>query len=97
MSDRKYIEATSAINGDLCDFSNRWTLDGDYLRCRFCNRAQITNYMDSPFPHAGSCKPTRVLEPQPWRTFLALTTELARLAAPQADGLGGKGGGNGVQ
>lgn len=84
MADRNYIEATSAINGDLCDFSNRWKLDSDYLRCRRCNRPQITNYMDSPFPHASGCRPARVLEPHPWRTFLALTAELARLATPPA-------------
>lgn len=76
----KYIPATSEINDRLCEFSMRWSLDGDYIRCRKCNRPQITNYMDVEFPHASSCKPTIAPEPHPWRTYLALMDELSKLA-----------------
>lgn len=63
------------MNSALCDFSMRWTLDGDYLRCRKCKRPIIASRADMPFSHASGCKAASTSEPHPWRV-------LARLLAP---------------
>jgi hypothetical protein len=82
----KPVEATpqalNAMNDALCSFSNRWRLDGDYIRCRICRRPQITNYRHSAFPHAEGCRAAARVEPHPWLTLLELLRPLYATASP---------------
>jgi len=64
-------------NGKLCSFSMRWELDGDYMRCRTCQRPQLTNYARYSFPHADSCQGAPTYETHPWITLLQLLTPLS--------------------
>lgn len=77
-----HISGLNAINNELCEFSDRWILDGDYIRCRKCKQPQITSYMDSPFPHAYGCKQSLGAERKPWRSYLELIERLADAAKP---------------
>lgn len=61
-----------AMNGDLCEFAQRWKLDGDYLRCRSCRRPQLAGYHHLPFQHAAGCEAAERCEPHPWQTLVAL-------------------------
>lgn len=74
------ISNLTAINNDLCDFSSRWSHDGDYMRCRGCKRPQMTNFMDMDFPHAASCRVAGVVDPHPWRRYLEIMERLAQAA-----------------
>ncbi|MEF3066342.1 hypothetical protein [Pandoraea apista] len=60
------------MNSALCDFAKRWTLDGDYLRCRSCARPVIASRADMPFSHAHGCKAAKTAEAYPWREFVRL-------------------------
>jgi hypothetical protein len=71
MSDRFHL-----MNGALCDFGMRWRLDGDYLRCRGCNRPQLTDYAHEDFMHAASCRNASKSEPRPWETLIHLLEQM---------------------
>ncbi|MDT3556326.1 hypothetical protein ROV95_09335 [Stenotrophomonas maltophilia group sp. msm1] len=71
-------EAVSAANGELCAFSSRWELDGDYMRCRICQRPQLTSYARYPFPHVDGCKGAQSHEAHPWITFVQLLAPLSQ-------------------
>jgi len=75
-------------NGLLCDFWTRWRISGDYIRCGWCDRPQLTSYADNDFPHADFCpvkdKPT--MERHPWRTYAALLAPLMERRAPEPAG-----------
>lgn len=55
----------------LNDFADRWELDGDLIRCRRCNRAQQTSWMNHDFSHAAECR-TAEAERTPWLTLIGL-------------------------
>lgn len=80
-----------ASNAKLCDFGRRWRLDGDYLRCLGCARAEgrrpspatcqvgrpmIASCDGEPFTHADGCKQAKELHP--WAELRALIAEPAR-------------------
>ncbi|HHA2913522.1 TPA: hypothetical protein ACOD97_000894 [Stenotrophomonas maltophilia] len=69
-------DAIAEANGKLCSFSMRWELDGDYMRCRICQRPQLTSYARHPFPHLDGCKGALAHEAHPWITLLRLLTPL---------------------
>ncbi|MGN6282131.1 hypothetical protein [Frateuria sp.] len=68
--------AFNEMNSNLCSFAMRWELDGDYMRCRKCNRPQITDYANVDFIHASGCKAAGNVESRPWETFLLLLAPL---------------------
>ena len=72
----------SRINNALCGFATRWTLDGDYLRCRKCNRPHIASALEVPFNHKAGCKAEGNVESHPWLTFLLLLAPLLPPPAP---------------
>ncbi len=63
------------VNDALIDFSYHWKLDGDYLRCRKCNRPHIASKADMSFVHADDCKLAGKTDAHPWRS-------LCRILAP---------------
>lgn len=73
-----HSEAIAEANGKLCSFSMRWELDGDYMRCRICQRPQLTSYARYPFPHVDGCKGAQAHEVHPWITFVQLLAPLSQ-------------------
>ncbi|WP_439426426.1 hypothetical protein [Stenotrophomonas sp. T8] len=71
-------DAIAEANGKLCSFSMRWELDGDYIRCRICQRPQLTSYAHYPFPHVDGCKGAQAHEANPWITFVQLLAPLSQ-------------------
>ncbi len=71
-------DAIAEANGKLCSFSMRWELDGDYMRCRICQRPQLTSYARYPFPHFNGCKGAKAHEAHPWVTFVQLMAPLSQ-------------------
>lgn len=67
----------SEMNDQLLGFCERWYLDGDYLRCRACDRPQIASRANEPFVHADGCKNGLGAERKPW-------IDLHRIIAPLA-------------
>jgi hypothetical protein len=65
----------------LNDFANRWELDGDYIRCRACNRPQQVSWMLHAFPHAAEC-PNAAAEINPWLTLSSLINAQISRAKP---------------
>ena len=70
-------DAIAEANGKLCSVSMRWELDGDYMRCRICQRPQLTSYARYPFPHVAGCKGAKAHEAHPWVTFVQLMAPLS--------------------
>jgi hypothetical protein len=64
-------------------FAKRWKLDGDYIRCRCCNRPQQVSYMLWDFPHADGCKNEATAEKNPWLTLNGLITARVANATPR--------------
>ena len=77
-------------NDKLCDFGRRWRLDGDYLRCVGCARAEgkrpnaatcqvgrpmLASCDGQPFKHADGCK--QATELHPWAELRTLLAEPA--------------------
>lgn len=75
-------------NAKLCDFGRRWRLDGDYLRCLGCARAEgkrpnpsqcqvgrplIASQDGRPFQHHERC--AQRSEYHPWAELRALIAE----------------------
>ncbi len=58
-------------NKMLLDFASDWTLDGDLLRCRECERAQISSRQDEDFVHRIGCKKRRI-GGRPWTVLQAI-------------------------
>lgn len=81
MSERNTTTAQPA----LCDFADRWKLDGDYLRCRRCRRPQIISCAQLDFPHASGCKGA-AWERHPWQTLASLIN--AHIPNTAAEGIG---------
>lgn len=73
------------MNAGLCEFARRWSLDGDYLRCRSCKRPQLAGYHHLPFQHADGCR-QQYWETHPWQVLVRLLRPIS--AATQ----GGDGG-----
>lgn len=71
-------DTIAEANGKLCSFSMRWELDGDYMRCRICWRAQLTSYARYPFPHDDGCKAAQAHEAHPWIAFVQLLAPLSQ-------------------
>lgn len=66
----------------LIDFADRWEVDGDYIRCRACNRPQQVSYMHHDFPHASHCTKGDA-ERNPWKTLGSLiTAQMAKAKVP---------------
>lgn len=57
----------SNTNNDLLGFDKHWKLDGDYLRCRKCNRPHIASRSDMAFVHMSGCKLEGVACDFPWQ------------------------------
>lgn len=55
----------------LIDFSDRWQLDGDYIRCLHCRQSQQAQWMHHDFLHADRCLCSG-RERKPWRTLSKL-------------------------
>lgn len=69
----------------LINFSGRWILDGDYIRCRRCNRPQIASYALWDFPHSATCASAGSSERNPWKSLAGLiTSEISRAKPPEA-------------
>lgn len=64
------IDELHKMNGDLCDFSTRWKIDGDYMRCRTCKRNQLASDVTGEFLHSSACSAAETSEAQPWAVFL---------------------------
>lgn len=62
-------------NKMLLDFASDWTLDGDLLRCRECERAQIASRQDEDFVHRSDCKKLRI-GGRPWTVLQAILLTL---------------------
>jgi hypothetical protein len=62
-------------NKMLLDFASDWTLDGDLLRCRECERAQIASRQDEDFVHRIDCKNRRI-GGRPWSVLQAILLTL---------------------
>ncbi len=62
-------------NKMLLDFASDWTLDGDLLRCRECERAQIASRQDEDFVHRNDCKKLRI-GGRPWTVLQAILLTL---------------------
>lgn len=60
----------SEMNDALIDFSSRWKMDGDYLRCAKCKRPIIASRYNLAFSHADGCANTATSEPHPWRAVV---------------------------
>lgn len=75
-------------NNRLCEFGMRWRLDGDYIRCLGCARAEgkrpsprvcqvgrpmVASCDGQPFKHADGCKQAQELHP--WSELRALLAE----------------------
>lgn len=58
-------------NKMLLDFASDWTLDGDLLRCRECERAQIASRQDEDFVHRIDCKNRRI-GGRPWSVLQSI-------------------------
>ena len=80
------LQGLSEANSQLCSFAMRWEIDGDYMRCRKCNRPQLTSYMHREFPHAHECKAAGNVESHPWQTFVLLMQPITRAAAAITQG-----------
>lgn len=80
-----------AMNTQLCGFGMRWRLDGDYLRCKKCDRPQLASRAHDAFKHADGCKNGLGAERHPWREFIRITAPINRaaIAAMQAGEAGG--------
>ncbi len=68
----------------LCEFSERWELDGDYLRCRCCGRPQIASMALHGFKHAAGCLGSDA-ERNPWKTLASLVNAQIAKAEPVID------------
>ncbi|WP_419965218.1 hypothetical protein [Stenotrophomonas geniculata] len=73
-----HSEAIAEANGKLCSFSMRWELDGDYMRCRICQRPQLTSYARYSFPHDDGCKGAQHHEAHPWITLVQLLAPVSK-------------------
>ncbi|HGM6050657.1 TPA: hypothetical protein ACOEPG_000444 [Stenotrophomonas maltophilia] len=80
MADPKYIASGDLYeaNAALCEFAERWSMDGDYMRCRICQRPQLTSYARYPFPHDAGCLGAQAHEARPWITFVQLLAPLSK-------------------
>lgn len=74
----RYDEQKRDQNAALCDFSRRWELDGDLMRCRKCKRAIIFSKRDQDMHHAHECP--QADQTKPWDELNALTTANERIA-----------------
>ncbi len=80
-------DVADSTNAMLCDFATRWKVDGDYLRCRVCNRPQLASCADSQFPHSSQCLrhgsgEQDGFEPRPWLDFIRILAPLYAAAPP---------------
>ena len=63
-------------------FAKRWALDGDYIRCRACNRPQQVSWALHDFPHAAGCANEGV-DINPWKTLAGIiVAQVARAKEP---------------
>lgn len=69
------LVAFDQMNRMLCEFSRHWKLDGDYLRCRKCNRPHIASAAHKPFAHDSGCK-AESGEAHPWRRLIEILRPL---------------------
>lgn len=76
-----FDEVRHQLNNDLCDFSDRWELDGDYMRCRKCRRPQIASAEGHPYIHGERCKASTGVDQYPWRMLRDL---IARMYPPSS-------------
>jgi hypothetical protein len=80
---KKPAQRTAVRVHPLNDFADRWELDGDYIRCRCCNRPQQVSYALHDFPHASRCKNAESAERDPWKTLNSLiTAQIANAKEP---------------
>lgn len=78
------LDGNDARQHPLIDFADRWELDGDYIRCRACNRPQQVSWALHDFPHASGCR-AEGGEPTPWVTLNSLIiAQLVKAKAPEA-------------
>lgn len=57
----------------LIDFADRWEMDGDYIRCKHCQRPQQISWMHHDFPHLAWCHNIGK-DMNPWKTLAGLIT-----------------------
>ena len=77
-------EQTTANRHPLNDFANRWKIDGDYIRCRNCDRPQQVSWALHDFPHASHCRRSDGFEINPWKTLAGLiTAQIMRAKEPE--------------
>ena len=65
------------VNDRLLDFSSDWKLDGDYLRCRSCNRPHIASKAAMPFCHMAGCRLDGKVDSHPWQLLRQILNEAA--------------------
>ena len=63
-------------------FADKWTLDGDYLRCRICNRPQHISFANHDFQHHPECHYRPHIR-SPWRQLGDLIADGVRVARPE--------------
>lgn len=70
------------VNDSLLEFADHWKLDGDYLRCRKCNRPHIASKAAMPFVHMSGCKLEGKLTQHPWLLLRDILNGRAEYATP---------------
>lgn len=61
---------TSKTNDALCEFGQRWRLEGDWMTCVKCKRNLIASRDGEILPHADKCKNSA--NQHPWRELREL-------------------------
>jgi hypothetical protein len=72
-------------NKILNDLARFYEVDGDYMRCRACNRPQIVNRCYSDFPHGAGCSNAGAAPGNPW-IILGNAVQAVRASLPPAEG-----------
>lgn len=79
---RNKTETTDLQVNPLIDFADRWQLDGDYIRCKHCQRPQQISWLHHEFPHRAWCHNIGK-DMNPWKTLAGLiTAETAKARVP---------------
>ncbi len=71
------------VDHTLLAFSNRWRLDGDYIRCVHCMRPCLASCAALPFEHREGCPNASAGDQHPWYELAVLLTKLPEHLPPK--------------
>jgi hypothetical protein len=66
------------IDSGLANHSRVWSMEGELLRCRYCNRAQVASNAHEKFKHALTCGVRDSASENPWLELARLTASLIK-------------------